>query len=109
MIAAVEAAKELGPLRVLVNCAGIGWATRTIGRDGTYESAHDLDVFTKVISINLIGTFNCIRLAATAMSQHRAARPTASAAPSSTPPRWRPSTARSARPPTRPPRAAWSA
>jgi NAD(P)-dependent dehydrogenase (short-subunit alcohol dehydrogenase family) len=69
VIAAVEAAKEMGPLRVLVNCAGIGWAARTIGRDGTYESAHNLDHFTRVISINLIGTFNCIRLAATAMSQ----------------------------------------
>ncbi len=69
VIAAIETAKEMGPLRVLVNCAGIGWATRTIGRDGQYESAHDLDVFTKVISVNLIGTFNCIRLAATAMSQ----------------------------------------
>ena len=69
VIAAVEAAKELGPLRVLVNCAGIGSASRTIGRDGSYESAHDLEHFTKVIAINLIGTFNCIRLAATAMSQ----------------------------------------
>jgi NAD(P)-dependent dehydrogenase (short-subunit alcohol dehydrogenase family) len=66
--AAVDAARELGPLKVLVNCAGIGWATRTIGRDGRYESAHDLDVFRKVIEINLVGTFNCIRLAATAMS-----------------------------------------
>ena len=69
VIAAVEAAKELGPLRVLVNCAGIGWPQRTIGKDGQYSSAHGLDIFTKVISINLIGTFNCIRLAATAMSQ----------------------------------------
>jgi NAD(P)-dependent dehydrogenase (short-subunit alcohol dehydrogenase family) len=69
VIAAVETAKEMGPLRVLVNSAGIGWASRTIGRDGAYDSAHDLDRFIKVISINLIGTFNCIRLAATAMSQ----------------------------------------
>src|ERR1700716_383408 len=69
VIAAVEAAKELGPLRVLVNCAGIGWPQRTIGKDGQYSSAHGLDIFTRVISINLIGTFNCIRLAATAMSQ----------------------------------------
>jgi NAD(P)-dependent dehydrogenase (short-subunit alcohol dehydrogenase family) len=68
VIAAVEAAKELGPLRSLVNCAGIGAASRTIGKDGTYESAFNLDYFTKVIAINLIGTFNCIRLAATAMS-----------------------------------------
>jgi NAD(P)-dependent dehydrogenase (short-subunit alcohol dehydrogenase family) len=67
--AAVEAAKEMGPLRALVNCAGIGWASRTIGRDGSYESAHNLDAFTRVISINLIGTFNCVRLAASAMSQ----------------------------------------
>ncbi|HWE57298.1 MAG TPA: SDR family NAD(P)-dependent oxidoreductase [Acidimicrobiales bacterium] len=69
VIAAVEAAKELGPLRTLVNCAGIGSASRTIGRDGTYESAFNLDYFSRVISINLIGTFNCIRLAATAMGQ----------------------------------------
>ncbi|MDA8058434.1 MAG: SDR family oxidoreductase [Acidimicrobiales bacterium] len=68
VIGAVELAKELGPLRVLVNSAGIGWATRVIGKDGRYESAHDLDVFRKVIEINLVGTFNCIRIAATAMS-----------------------------------------
>lgn len=70
VIAAVETAKEMGPLRALVNCAGVGWATRTIGKDGQYSSAHDLDVFKKVIDINLTGTFNCIRLAATAMSQN---------------------------------------
>ena len=68
VIAACEAAKDLGPLRALVNCAGIGWATRTIGRDGEYSSAHDLDIYRKVIEVNLVGTFNCIRLAATAMS-----------------------------------------
>ncbi len=69
VIAAVEAARELAPLRVLINCAGIGWAARTIGRDGRYESAHSLDAFVKVVSVNLIGTFNCVRLAASAMSQ----------------------------------------
>jgi len=68
VIAAIELAKEMGPLRALVNSAGVGWATRTIGKDGQYESAHDLNVFKKVVEINLIGTFNCIRLAATAMS-----------------------------------------
>jgi NAD(P)-dependent dehydrogenase (short-subunit alcohol dehydrogenase family) len=68
VIAAVEAAKELGPVRSLVNCAGVGSASRTIGKDGSYESAFNLDHFSKIISINLIGTFNCIRLAATAMS-----------------------------------------
>ena len=68
VIAAIELAKEMGPLRALVNSAGIGWASRTIGKDGSYESAHDLDLYRKVIEINLVGTFNCIRLAATAMS-----------------------------------------
>ncbi len=68
VIAAVEAAKELGPVRVLVNCAGIGSAQRTVGRDATYDSAFDLNQFKKVIDINLVGTFNCIRLAATAMA-----------------------------------------
>lgn len=72
VIAAVETAKEMGPLRVLVNCAGIGWATRTIGRDGQYESAHDLEIFRKVVEVNLVGSFNCIRLAATAISQTEA-------------------------------------
>ena len=68
VIAAVDAATEMAPLRALVNCAGIGWATRTIGKDGDYASAHDLDQYRRVIEINLIGTFNCIRLAATKMS-----------------------------------------
>ncbi len=69
IINAVEMAKSMGPLRVLVNSAGIGWPQRTIGKDGTYESAHNLDIYKKVIAINLIGTFDCIRIAATAMSQ----------------------------------------
>jgi NAD(P)-dependent dehydrogenase (short-subunit alcohol dehydrogenase family) len=68
VIAAVDAAIEMGPLRALVNCAGIGWAARTIGKDGDYASAHDLDQYRRVIEINLIGSFNCIRLAATKMS-----------------------------------------
>ena len=68
--AAVEKALELGPLRALVNSAGIGWAQRTIGKDGEFASAHDIDAFKKVIAINLIGTFDAIRLAATAMSRH---------------------------------------
>ncbi|HEX8803785.1 MAG TPA: SDR family NAD(P)-dependent oxidoreductase [Acidimicrobiales bacterium] len=69
VIAAVDTARELGPLRGLVTAAGIGWATRTIGRDGQYASAHDLGAFQKVLEVNLVGTFNCIRLAASAMSQ----------------------------------------
>jgi NAD(P)-dependent dehydrogenase (short-subunit alcohol dehydrogenase family) len=68
--AAVEKAVELGPLRVLVNSAGIGGAQRTIGKDGRFESAYNLDAYKKVIAINLVGTFDCIRLAATAMSRN---------------------------------------
>ncbi len=67
---AVEKAEELAPLRVLVNSAGIGWAQRTVGKDGEFGSAHDLDAYKLVIGINLIGTFDAIRLAATAMSRH---------------------------------------
>jgi NAD(P)-dependent dehydrogenase (short-subunit alcohol dehydrogenase family) len=73
--AAIDKADELAPLRTLVNSAGIGWAQRTIGRDGSYDSAHDLDAFRKVVAINLLGTFDAIRLAATVMSRHE---PTAS-------------------------------
>jgi NAD(P)-dependent dehydrogenase (short-subunit alcohol dehydrogenase family) len=72
VIAAIAAAEEHGPLRTLVTAAGIGWAARTIGRDGSYDSAHDLGIFQKVLAVNLVGTFNCIRLAATAMSRHDA-------------------------------------
>ena len=67
--AAVAKAESLGTLRVLVNSAGIGWAQRTVGRDGTAESAADLAAFSKVIAVNLIGTFDCIRLAATAIGR----------------------------------------
>jgi NAD(P)-dependent dehydrogenase (short-subunit alcohol dehydrogenase family) len=69
VVAAVEAALEHGPLRTLVTAAGIGWAQRTVGRDGSYESAHDLDVFSKVLAVNLVGTFDCVRLAASAMAR----------------------------------------
>lgn len=63
--AAVAAAQALGTLRGLVNCAGIAIGSKTVGRDGP----HPLDAFARVIQINLIGTFNMIRLAATAISQ----------------------------------------
>jgi len=64
--AAAEAAvKGFGGLHVLVNCAGIGVAERTIGK----EAPHDLARFTRVIHINLIGTFNMIRLAASEMAK----------------------------------------
>jgi NAD(P)-dependent dehydrogenase (short-subunit alcohol dehydrogenase family) len=64
--AAVDAAAALGPLRIAVSCAGVGWAARTVGKDGT---PHDLDLFKMVVGINLIGTFNVLRLAAAAMSK----------------------------------------
>jgi NAD(P)-dependent dehydrogenase (short-subunit alcohol dehydrogenase family) len=67
VLAAVAAAEGSGhPLRVAVNCAGIGFASRTVNRDG---SPHDLASFTKVIAINLTGTFNVLRLAASAMAK----------------------------------------
>jgi len=65
--AAVDAAVEMGPLRALVNCAGIGTAAKTVDREG---NPHDLAQFTRVVSINLIGSFNCIRLAAAAMTRN---------------------------------------
>ncbi len=64
--ATVEAAlKGFGGIHVLVNCAGIGVAERTISK----EAPHDLSRFARVININLIGTFNMIRLAADAMAK----------------------------------------
>jgi NAD(P)-dependent dehydrogenase (short-subunit alcohol dehydrogenase family) len=63
--AAVRAAVEtFGGLHVTINCAGIGIAERVLGKNGP----HSLASFTKVIQVNLIGTFNAIRLAAAAMS-----------------------------------------
>jgi NAD(P)-dependent dehydrogenase (short-subunit alcohol dehydrogenase family) len=65
--AAVNAAVALGsPLRTAISCAGIGWASRTVGRDGT---PHDLGAYQKVIQVNLVGTFNVMRIAAAAMAK----------------------------------------
>jgi NAD(P)-dependent dehydrogenase (short-subunit alcohol dehydrogenase family) len=65
--AAVETATSRGaPLRTIVNCAGIGWAERTVNRDG---SPHQFDTFRKVIDINLIGTFNLMRIGAAAIAR----------------------------------------
>ena len=63
--AVVAAAKAHGPARVLVNCAGIGLAKRVVGREGP----HGLSDFDRVIRVNLIGTFNMLRLATTDMSK----------------------------------------
>jgi NAD(P)-dependent dehydrogenase (short-subunit alcohol dehydrogenase family) len=65
--AAIAHADELAPLRMAVSCAGVGWAGRVVARDGT---PHDLDLFRTVLNINLIGTFNVLRLAAAAMAGH---------------------------------------
>lgn len=63
--AALDAATErFGELRVVVNCAGIGSAGRTVGKDG---SPFDLGVFRRTVEVNLVGTFNVIRLAAARM------------------------------------------
>lgn len=63
--AAVDAAVALGPLRIVVNCAGIATPGRVLGRDGVLP----LETFNRVIQINLVGTFNVIRLAAAAMAE----------------------------------------
>ena len=66
--AAVEAAVAFGELRGAINCAGIGNAEKTVGKNG----AHRLATYQKVIQVNLIGTFNVLRLAAAAMAQNEA-------------------------------------
>ncbi|CAH0326945.1 SDR family NAD(P)-dependent oxidoreductase [Microbacterium sp. Bi128] len=62
--AAVDAASALGPLRIVVNCAGIATPGKVLGRGGVLP----LEAFNRVIQINLVGTFNVIRLAAAAMA-----------------------------------------
>jgi NAD(P)-dependent dehydrogenase (short-subunit alcohol dehydrogenase family) len=64
--AAVDAAVELGPLRIVVNCAGIGNPGRVLGKQGVLP----LQQFELVVRVNLIGTFNVIRLAVAAMVQN---------------------------------------
>jgi NAD(P)-dependent dehydrogenase (short-subunit alcohol dehydrogenase family) len=63
--AAVDAAGAAAPLRVAVNCAGVGTAGRILSKKGV----HDLDLYRKVIEVNLIGTFNVLRLAADAIAK----------------------------------------
>ncbi len=63
--AAMEAAKKAhGPVRILMNCAGVAPAARVVGKEGP----HDLGLFSKCIGVNLIGSFNMLRLAAAEMS-----------------------------------------
>ena len=101
--AAVDAAAEAqGGLRISVSCAGIGWAQRTAGKQGP----HDLEIFHNVIKVNLVGTFNVLRLACAAMSDNEP-DDQGERGVCITPPRSRPGTGRSARSPTRLRRAAW--
>ncbi|WP_238780567.1 3-hydroxyacyl-CoA dehydrogenase [Prescottella equi] len=60
VVAALDLAESLGPLRVTVNCAGIGNAIKTVGKQGAFPLAE----FQRVVNINLVGTFNVLRLAA---------------------------------------------
>src|SRR5262245_14004576 len=62
--AAVEKAVALAPLRIAVSCAGIGWAQRTVNKEGI---PHDLGFFNTILKVNLVGTFNVLRLSAAAM------------------------------------------
>jgi NAD(P)-dependent dehydrogenase (short-subunit alcohol dehydrogenase family) len=64
--AAVDQAAAAAPLRIVVNCAGLGWAGRVVNRDG---SPHDLGAFQFVVNVNLIGTFNGMRLGAAAIAK----------------------------------------
>ncbi len=63
---AIDAATALAPLRVLVNSAGIGFIGRTVDREG---KPFDLDAFERVLRVNLVGSFNCLRLAAATMAK----------------------------------------
>jgi NAD(P)-dependent dehydrogenase (short-subunit alcohol dehydrogenase family) len=64
--AAIGQATALGPLRVVVSCAGVGWAARTLDKTG---KPHDLELFRTVIGVNLVGTFNVLRLGASAIAK----------------------------------------
>ena len=64
--AAIETAIRLGPLRIVVNCAGVGTPGKILGRDGVLPLAD----FERVVRINLFGTFNVLRLAAAAMAEN---------------------------------------
>jgi NAD(P)-dependent dehydrogenase (short-subunit alcohol dehydrogenase family) len=66
--AALDAAETFGPIRALVHCAGRGGAVRLVNRDGSPGS---LETYTEVVGINLIGTFNVLRLAATRMARNQ--------------------------------------
>ncbi|MGE0220652.1 SDR family NAD(P)-dependent oxidoreductase [Mycolicibacterium sp.] len=62
---ALDRAEEIGPIRINVNCAGIGNAVRTVGKKGAFP----LDEFRRIVEVNLVGTFNVLRLAAERMAK----------------------------------------
>jgi len=68
---AIDQAIAMAPLRAAVSCAGVGWAQRTLSKEGV---PHDLEVFGKVLQINLVGTFNVMRLSAAAMAKNEPQR-----------------------------------
>ncbi|WP_308289603.1 SDR family NAD(P)-dependent oxidoreductase [Streptomyces muensis] len=63
---AVRLAAQAGPLRTVINCAGIAPTARIVGRDGI----HDLDLFARVVSVNVLGTFNVMTLCARTMAEN---------------------------------------
>jgi NAD(P)-dependent dehydrogenase (short-subunit alcohol dehydrogenase family) len=63
---AIAQAGDLGELRVAVNCAGVATAARVLGKHGP----HELEAFQRTVTVNLVGTFNVLRLAATVMAEH---------------------------------------
>jgi NAD(P)-dependent dehydrogenase (short-subunit alcohol dehydrogenase family) len=64
--AAIAQAEPLGPVRIVVSCAGVGWAARTLDKTG---KPHDLELFKTVVGVNLVGTFNMLRLGAAAIAK----------------------------------------
>ena len=67
--AAIDKGQAMGPLRIVVNCAGLASVSRTLSREG---QPHDLELFKTIIGVNLIGTFNVLRLSASAMAKGEA-------------------------------------
>jgi len=62
-----RAVEEFGGLHILVNCAGVSWSRRTVNKDGPYP----LEYWRKIIDINLVGTFDCVRNAAVHMANNQ--------------------------------------
>ncbi len=99
--AVTQAAQKTGGLRIAACCAGVGWAQKVAGSKGP----HPLLPFETVVQINLIGTFNVLRLRRRCDDRQRARRGRRARRVRVAPPRLPPTRARSARSPMRPPRA----